>query len=148
MERLSRQVIEKFEKSGNAADRFETVRALLALSPGPDSRESFRAFRILETLLKDDPDRPEYRFQYAVLLGGNPRLYHSLRIPGVEPNAAKLLSRLADAHPDQPEYSLALVELMRQKFRFVRSFQDERDAAEEAMAVYIAPIESCAKLRE
>ena len=108
-DRLYRQVVDKYEKSEKAEDRFEAVRALLALSKAPDSEERTRAFRILENLLKDQPANPEYRFLYAVLLGGNPRLYHSLRIPGVEPNAARLLVQLADAHPDQPEYGLELL---------------------------------------
>lgn len=61
---------------------------------------------MLETLLEDDPDHPEYRFQYAQLLSGNPRLFRERRIPGVEPNAAVLLLQLADAHPERPEYGL------------------------------------------
>ncbi len=131
--RLYRQVIEKYEKSEKAEDRFETVRALLALSYAPDSEERSRAFRILETLLKDQPANPEYRFLYAVLLGGNPRLYHSLRIPGVEPNAAKLLSKLAEEHPEQPEYGLALVELMFRRFRLIRNIRNSREDVEEAV---------------
>ena len=131
--RLYRQVVEKFEKSEKAEDRFETVRALLALSKASDSEERSRAFRILENLLKDQPSNPEYRFLYAVLLGGNPRLYHSLRIPGVEPNAAKLLSKLAEEHPEQPEYGLALIDLMTRKFRLIRSFQNSGNAMDEIL---------------
>ena len=131
--RLYHQVVEKYEKSKKAEDRFETVRALLALSRTQDSEERSRAFRILETLLTDQPDNPEYRFLYAVLLGGNPRLYHSLRIPGVEPNAAKLLTELAEEHPEQPEYGLALVELMFRRFRLIRGIRNSRDEVEEAV---------------
>ena len=83
-----------------------------------------RAFRILETLLKDQPSNPEYRFLYAVLLDGNPRLFHSLQIPGMEPNAAKLLTRLAEEYPEQPEYGLALIDLMTRKFHLMRGFQN------------------------
>ena len=132
---ISRQVIAKFEKSPRQEDRFETVRALLALSTRQDDDQRARAFRILETLLKEAPSDPEYRFQYALLLGGNPRFSHSLKIPGVEPNAAKLLAQLADTHPDKPEYSLALIELMYRRFRFVRSFQNSREAADDAVQV-------------
>ena len=134
-EKISRQVIELFEKSKNEKDRFEVVRALLALSPRPDSPERARAFRILESLLKEHPDHAEYRFQYAVLLGGNPRLYRELRIPGVEPNALLLLSRLADAHPDNPEYGLALVNLMLRRFRMKRDMKNERDLLDDALVV-------------
>ena len=134
-EKLSREVVSRFEKSNRAMDRFETVRALLALSETPNSKERSQAFPILESLLKEHPDNPSYRFLYAVLLGGNPRLYRSMRIPGVEPNAGKLLAQLAEAYPEQPEYSLALVELMLRRFRFVHSFQNNHSAAEEAVFV-------------
>ena len=134
-DRLSRRVIARFGKSKDPKDRYEAVRALLAVSADSDSKESEQAFRLLESLLKDHPDNPEYRFQYAVLLGRNPRLYRSLRIPGLEPNAAKLLSRLAEAYPEQPEYSLALIELMHRRFRFARSFQNSRDAIGDALHV-------------
>ena len=134
-DRLSRQVIARFEKSKDPKDRYEAVRALLAVSADSNSKEYEQAFRLLESLLKDHPDNPEYRFQYAVLLGRNPRLYRSLRIPGQEPNAAKLLALLADAHPDQPEYSLALIELMYRRFRFARSFQNSRDAIHDALHI-------------
>ena len=130
-EQWYRQIVARYEDSTDAADRFEAVRALLALSKAPDSEERSRAFRILETLLKEHPDDPEYRFQYAVLLGDDPRLYRP--IPGVEPNAVKLLARLAEEHPDQPEYGLALVELMNRNFYLMRSFRNSREAVDEAV---------------
>ena len=134
-EKLSRQVVAEFEKSTDEKERFEAVRALLALSDAPDSAERSRAFGILELLLKDQPGNPEYRFQYAVLLGGNPRLFHSLRIPGVEPNAVVLLSRLAEEHPDNPEYSLALVNLMLRRFRMRRNMRDAPDSLDNALFI-------------
>lgn len=121
---LFRQVADRFAMSERAEDRFETVRALLALSGSPESVERSRAFGMLETLLEDDPDHPEYRFQYAQLLAGNPRLFRERRIPGIEPNAAVLLLQLADAHPERPEYGLALVELMLKKLRYARNFRE------------------------
>ena len=132
-DRLSREVVAGFGDSAVDAERFEAVRALLALSDAPDGDERRRAFRMLEELLKNRPQDPEYRFLYAVLLGGSPRLYHSFRIPGVEPNAVKLLTRLADEHPDQPEYGLALIELMRRKFRLRRGASNAADGADEAI---------------
>ncbi|MBQ7206362.1 MAG: protein kinase [Lentisphaeria bacterium] len=132
---LFRQVVSKFEHSKDEKERFEAVLALLALSDAPDSPERGRAFRILEELLKNRPDDPRYRFQYAVLLGGNPRLFHALRIPGVEPNAAVLLSGLADAYPDDPEYSLALVELMLRRFRMRRDMREGRDSLDNALFI-------------
>ena len=121
---LFRQVADRFAMSERAEDRFETIRALLALSGSPESVERSRAFGMLETLLEDDPDHPEYRFQYAQLLAGNPRLFRERRIPGIEPNAAVLLLQLADAHPERPEYGLALVELMLKKLRYARNFRE------------------------
>lgn len=59
---LFRQVADRFAMSERAEDRFETIRALLALSGSPESVERSRAFGMLETLLEDDPDHPEYRF--------------------------------------------------------------------------------------
>ena len=133
-ERLYRKTVAKFEDSGNPMERFEAVRALLALSAAPDSEERRRAFRILEELLKGDPKNPEYRFLYAVLLGGNPRLFHSLRIEGVEPNAVKLLAKLADEYPDRPEYGLALMELMnRRQGRSPRSRRERSGGEDEAI---------------
>ena len=134
-DKISRDVIAKFEKSPSREERFETVRALLALSVRQEDAMHTRAFKILESLLKEDPANPEYRFQYALLLGGNPRLSQSLKIPGVEPNAAKLLAQLANTYPDKPEYSLALIKLMYRRFRFVRSFQNSREAADDAVLV-------------
>ena len=134
-DKLSRQVVARYKDSKDERDRFEVVRALLALSARPDSPERSQAFRILETLLKEKPDHAEYRFLYAVLLGANPRLFHSLRIPGVEPNAAVLLSSLADAYPDNPEYSLALVELMLRRFRMRRNLRDSRDSLDDAIFI-------------
>ena len=133
--KLSLEVIAKFENSKSDPDRFEVVRALLALSSKPDSPERAKAFRILESLLKEKPDHAEYRFLYAVLLGGNPRLFHSLRIPGVEPNAVTLLTGLADKHPDNPEYSLTLVELMLRRFRMRRNLRDARDSLDDALFI-------------
>ena len=133
--KLSLEVVARFEKSQSDPDRFEAVRALLALSSKPDSDERSRAFRILESLLKGQPDNPEYRFLYAVLLGGNPRLFHSLRIPGVEPNAVVLLSSLADKHPDNPEYSLALVQLMLRSFRMRRDMRNAHDSLDNALFI-------------
>ena len=70
-----------------------------------------------------------------MLLGGNPRLYRELRIPGVEPNALLLLSRLAEEHPDNPEYNLALVKLMLRRFRMKRDMKSERDSLDDALVV-------------
>ncbi len=123
---LFRQVVARFAASGREADRFEVARALLELSASPASEECAEAFQILESLLADHTDNPDYRFQYAQLLGSNPRLFRKKRIPGIEPNASVLLLQLADAYPERPEYGLAAVELMLRKLHLPRSFRTDR----------------------
>ena len=111
-----------YADSTNAVDRFEAVRALLALAQDKaDDPARARAFRIVADLLKDDPANPDYRFQYALILGASPKLYAAEPIPGVRPNAGGILSRLAAEYPDRPEYGLALVELMERRLRSLRN---------------------------
>ena len=109
---LRRQVAEEFAEAPTPADRFAAATALVALAKSPDAPERTRAFGILEKLLAEDPKNPEYRFQYALLLAGNPGLRRKMRIPGVEPDAFKLLLELASAHPERPEYGVELVKQM------------------------------------
>ena len=108
---LFAEVADQYAESESPEERFQAARALIAMSDEPEGAERTRAFGILEKLLSAQPDNPEYRFQYALLLGGNPKLHRKLQIPGVEPNAVVLLRKLFDAHPDRPEYGMALVEL-------------------------------------
>lgn len=130
---LSQHVVKTFADSENPDDRLEAVRALKALSQRPDSAELARAFQIVQSLLRADPANPEYRFLFATILSGNPHLFRSVRISGVEPNAFVLLSELAESYPDRPEYGMALVELMRRKLHYAGSLtakdQNELDAA-------------------
>ncbi len=121
---ISRQVAERYSGSPLPADRYEAVRALLSLSDKPGSKEQLQAFEMVKDLLKTTPADPEYRFQYAVILSANPRLFQTGRIPGVEPNAVTLLNQLAGENPDRPEYGLALVDLLNRKLRYARNFSD------------------------
>ncbi|MDO5582121.1 MAG: protein kinase [Planctomycetia bacterium] len=131
---LSRQIAETCSDSDNLTDRYETARALKALSADPQSKEMFQAFQIIQNLLRLDPNNAEYRFQYAVILGSNPRQFHSERISGIEPNAVILLNQLNQEYPDHSEYGLALVELMYQKLRFAQSIKNrDRDDFELAL---------------
>ncbi|MDO4568996.1 MAG: protein kinase [Planctomycetia bacterium] len=143
---LSREIVERYADSKDPAARFEAVRALLALSAGdktlsertlsdeeaPESPELKQAFQIIHSLLKTDPKNPEYRFQYALLLGANPRLFRSARIAGVEPNAIALLNELAEEYPNRPDYGLALIDIMHRK---LRSSQRVRSRDQEALVV-------------
>ena len=137
-EHLSQSVIAKFGKCNDAESRFEIVRALLTLSKSLESKEREQAFRILEILLKEYPNNPDYRFQYAVILGANPLLHRLLRIRGVEPNAIRILTQLVDAHPERPDYCLALIDLMNKKMYLLNEFSNNQDMAEAAEIVLIS----------
>ena len=134
---LSRQVVSRFADSEHRADRFEVVRALEALSSDPESAELAEAFQILKSLLQLAPENPEYRFQYAVILGDNPRLFRTARVQGVEPNAVALLNELAREYPGRPEYGLALVGLMNRRLRYATRFKS-RDWSDLSIALALS----------
>ncbi len=118
---IYREVADGFAASTNATDRFESVRALKALAQDDyDSPDRVRAFQILADLLKESPRDPDYRYQYALILGANPRVFAALRLPGLKPNPTQILSQLADEYPDRPEYGLALVDLVERRLRVTR----------------------------
>ena len=118
---IYREVADGFAVSTNATDRFESVRALKALAQDDyDSPDRVRAFQILADLLKESPRDPDYRYQYALILGANPRVFSALRLPGLKPNPTQILSQLADEYPDRPEYGLALVDLVERRLRATR----------------------------
>ena len=118
---IYREVADGFAASTNATDRFESVRALKALAQDDyDSPDRVRAFQILADLLKESPRDPDYRYQYALILGANPRVFSALRLPGLKPNPTQILSQLADEYPDRPEYGLALVDLVERRLRATR----------------------------
>lgn len=100
-------------------DSDEAVYALQSLG------EYRKAFELVLKLLQREPENPEYRFQYALLLGRHPQLFRYARIAGVEPNAVTLLNELAGEYPDRPEYGLAMVELMRRKMQYARRFREQ-----------------------
>lgn len=89
----------------------------------------------MRQLLQREPKNPEYRFQYALLLGAHPQLFKSVQIVGVEPNAVTLLNELAEEYPNRPEYGLALVNLLKQKIKYVSRFREaDRKAQDFALA--------------
>ena len=95
------------------------MRALLSKST-PDED---KAFTLLEELLSNDPFVPEYRFQYATLLGAKPKLYRQKRITGVEPNAIVLLTELAQKYPEHPEYGVSLIKILLRNLNYVPGFR-------------------------
>ena len=114
---ISRQVVADFTHSSRKEDRFETVRALKALSTKTNSKDMEQALQLIKLLLQYDPTNPEYLFLYATILGDNPLLFRLAKMPGVEPNPVILLNELSKKFPDRLEYGLALVDLMYHKLR-------------------------------
>ncbi len=112
-------------------DSDEAVSALQSLG------EYRKAFELVHKLLQREPKNPEYRFQYALLLGNHPQLFRTTRIAGVEPNAVTLLNRLTEEYPNRPEYGWALVDLMRRKMQYARRFM-ERDWEELDLALTLS----------
>ena len=115
---LYREVANRFSESTNVVDRFESVRALKALAQEDyESPDRAKAFELLAELLKDDPLNPDYRYQYALILGPTPRQFTGERLPDIKPNPTLILSQLTDEYPDRPEYGLALVDLVERRLR-------------------------------
>lgn len=113
------KVISLCRNSEVPQEKLEAVKALLNLS----APEKEAAFSLLEELLNGNPYEPEFRFQYAVLLGGNPHLYRQKKIPGVEPNAIKLLTELAEKYPDNSLYGTELIKLVLHKLQYARRYR-------------------------
>ena len=121
---ISREVIELFPESP------EAVSALQSLGQYED------AFALILSLLRQDPGNPEYRYQYALLLENRPELAEGEHVDGVEPNAAALLLKLAEEHPDHMEYALSTVDLMNRRLHAQERIRpQDRNALEQALAL-------------
>ena len=120
----ARQVIDLFPDSCEAVD------ALQSLGRYED------AFALILSLLRQDPGDPEYRYQYALLLENRPELAEGEHVDGVEPNAAALLLKLAEEHPDHMEYALSTVDLMNRRLHAQERIRpQDRNALEQALAL-------------
>lgn len=122
---LRQTVVKNYLSSSVPQERYEAVRALLALPEEENSRRQ-EAFDTLKQLLEQAPQNADYLYAYALLVGENPRLFSRDRISDVEPNAVVLLNRMAEKYPERAEYGLSAVELMTRKLRYMSRFQ-ERD---------------------
>ncbi len=86
-------------------DALETIQAFQALG------EYQKAFDLFQKRLREDPENPEIRFQYARLLGITTHLYPTaLRMS--DENPITLLNTLIAEYPNRPEYAVAAMELM------------------------------------
>ncbi|MBR0458772.1 MAG: protein kinase [Victivallales bacterium] len=122
-EKTRRRVITEYADSPTAEDRFEMVKALLALSHNQDDPELQQAFDVLSKLLTEHPKRPEYLLEYAKLLDSNPGFATQRTLPNVEQNPVEILLRLAEKYPQQPDYGLALTECMTKHLQNARNFR-------------------------
>ncbi len=109
--KIYHKIIQKYYTSNKQNDRAEVITALLALSSSPKSKEYAKALTLLQQLLKESPDNPEYIFLYARLLAANPQHMGQIKIDGIESNATNLLLQLASAHPDRADICLELIKL-------------------------------------
>lgn len=106
-----KEIVDEYSNSDSEEELSEVVNALLSLSEAPNSEERNQAFSIIERLLKKNPQNPEYLFQYAQLLIGDPKLTDQYQIDGKKPNPQRILIDLANKYPDNRQYGIALLEL-------------------------------------
>ncbi len=116
-ESIFRNVAEAFTESPYPADRYAAVQAIRELTPDKKTlkhnlEDLQQAYYIITDLLKADPNNPDYRYQYAALLGSAPDLAASNGVARATSSAIQILNRLAGEYPDRPDYGLALAELV------------------------------------
>ena len=113
---LARRVVDEFAQSAKPEERFEAARALVALDRRQRvTRHRQQAFDLVNALLKDYPDNPEYRFLHAVLLSETPRLGAGKATVNEEPFTA--LAALAADYPERSDYALAFVRAVTRQMR-------------------------------
>ena len=126
-EQIFRDVAEAFTRSPYPADRYAAVQAIRELTPDKpsekDNENLQRAYYIITDLLKAAPNNPDYRYQYAALLGQAPFLSASNSVTRAKASATQILNRLAREYPDRPEYGLALVDLVESRLRTIKTLR-------------------------
>ena len=111
---LARRVADEFATSAKPDDRFEAARALVALDHRLRVTKHRRAaFDLVNGLLKDHPDNPEYRFLHAVLVAETPQLGKGDAVE--KPFTA--LAALAADYPDRSDYAVAFVRAVTRRMR-------------------------------
>ena len=115
---FQQRVIEEYENSSLAQDRYEAALALEAQGRSTGRfKERRRAFLIARELRTSDTANPDFRFLYARLLAESPGLVGKKDEAEKIENAFSLLSDLAADYPDRPEYGRALVSSMERRMR-------------------------------
>ncbi len=125
-------VAETFRDSPYPADRYAAVQAFRELNPDRKTGEKKfddlqRAYFIISDLMSSDPNNPDYRYQYAALLGSEPELGVSNKVKQATLKATQMLNQLAREYPSRPEYGLALVELVDNQLNSQRKFRAEEN---------------------
>lgn len=121
---FQQRVIEEYENSEIANDRYEAALALEAQGRSAGRfKERKRAFLIARELRTTDTANPDFRFLYARLLAETPGLGNRKDGSEKAENAFSLLSDLAADYPDRPEYGRALVLSMERRMRNEQSNQ-------------------------
>lgn len=124
---IFRDVADAFTRSPYPADRYAAVQAIRELTPDrpseTDNENLKRAYYIITDLLRTSPGNPDYRYQYAALLGQAPFLAATNSVTRAKASATQILNRLAREYPDRPEYGLALVDLVESRLRTVKTLR-------------------------
>lgn len=112
-EKIRKEIIKKYSNSAKMEDKYAVVCALTSLSD--DGANQQKAYELIKSLLEQDRQNPEYLYQYAMIIATNPRKFN-----GEKP--IKILNSLANKYPDNPDYSIAIVELMTKELRYSNNF--------------------------
>ena len=123
-DQLSRQVIADYPHSCEAVAAYQSL------------GEYDAAFDLVRSLLQDEPENPDYLYQYVLLLETQPGLAASGPVAGIDPDPPGILGRLAKQYPDRMEFSLALVDLTSRRLNTLTRFaQEDRQSLEQALAL-------------
>lgn len=110
---IRKEIVKKYSNSKNPDELYAVVCSLMLLKD--NEQNEYQAYQIIKSLLKQYPQNPEYLYQYAIIVGNNPRKFKG-------ENPVEILNKLANEHPENPDYSIAIIELMTRKMRYANDF--------------------------
>lgn len=123
-ESLYREVVRLYADASAKNEKSAVVTALLALSDNPQSDEYKQALTMLQQLVAESAQNPEYRFRFACLLVAYPSHRGQIRVEGVESNATGILQDLVKQYPENVEYATELIRMMTRRIRANTAFAD------------------------